>query len=495
MSQPERDSSKLRVTTQALYGTGQFVDSVSGTVLGTFLLFYLTAVCGLSGSLTGASLFVALMVDAFVDPFVGSISDNMQSRLGRRHVFMFASFLPMLVGLGMLFSVPAGLGGWPLFFYVTGMALILRFGLSAYIVPYIALGAELTDDYLQRSHVIAWRSAFSVPATIIPLVLGYTVFLGGKAGLFNRAAYVPLGWTCALILCVFGAIAAFGTLGSINRLHKAAPNIDHPLRRFVRELPEVFRNRSFIILFSTVLIFFIAQGTAGVLALHAGKFFWKLSVPHIQLLGILGALFLMVGIPLVAVLGPHVEKKTMTLWSLAYIVVSQAGLPLLLIWGVIPMHETTIVWVLGINSLIGSTSVTFLAIAFQSMMADAADEHELLFGARREGLYFSGITFSAKAASGIGSFLAGVALDVIRFPVDIANKGGENIHLLPSVVNDLGIVSGVLPAAMTAICILINSLYRIDRHEHARIQGELAARRAAPPVAVTDKIAMPEAIP
>jgi len=48
---------------------------------------------------------------------------------------------------------------------------------------------------------------------------------------------------------------------------------------------------------------------------------------------------------------------------------------------------------------------------------------------------------------------------------------------------------------MTAICILINSLYRIDRHEHARIQGELAARRAAPPVAVTDKIAMPEAIP
>jgi hypothetical protein len=44
-------------------------------------------------------------------------------------------------------------------------------------------------------------------------------------------------------------------------------------------------------------------------------------------------------------------------------------------------------------------------------------------------------------------------------------------------------------------CILINSMYRIDRHEHARIQGELAQRRATAPVAVTDKIAMPESIP
>ncbi len=495
MAQTERDSSRLSVGVQAIYGTGQFVDSVSGTALATFLLFYLTAVCGLSGALTGASLFFALVVDAFVDPFVGSISDNMQSRWGRRHIFMFASFPLMFVGLGMLFTVPTSLTGVPLFIYVTAMALVLRFGLSAYIVPYIALGAELSDDYLQRSHIIAWRSAFSVPATIVPLVLGYSVFFAGKSGLFDRAAYVPYGWTCAAVLCIFGAIAAFGTLGSIHRLHKTTPSTDHPLRRMVREVPEVFRNRSFIILFSTVLLFFIAQGTAGALTLHGTKFFWKLSVGNIQFLQVVGALALLIGIPLVAVLGPYVEKKTMTLWSLAYIVVTQAGLPILRIMGIIPADERTIMTILLVNALIASTAVTFLAIAFQSMMADAADEHELLFGARREGLYFSGITFSAKAASGIGSFIAGIALDLIHFPVDIANKGGDNVHIAATTVNDLGIVYGVGPAAMTAICILINAMYRIDRHEHARIQAELVARRALPPVAVTDKLAMPESIP
>jgi glycoside/pentoside/hexuronide:cation symporter, GPH family len=487
----ERDSSKLPVVTQAVYGTGQFVDSVSATALATFLLFYLTAVCGLSGSLTGASLFFALAVDAFVDPFVGSISDNTQSRWGRRHLFMFASFPLMFVGLGMLFTVPVGLVGWPLFVYVTAMALILRFGLSAYIVPYIALGAELSDDYLERSRVIAWRSFFSVPATIVPIVLGYTVFLGGKAGLFNRTAYVPFGWTCAAVLCVFGALAAFGTLGSIGRLHKTMPSADHPLRRLVREVPEVFRNRSFVILFITVLIFFVAQGTAGALNLHGGKFFWKLPVSTIQLLSITSALGLLLGIPLVAAMGPYVEKRTMTLWSLAYIVVFQAGMPLLRIAGLLPPNGTALTAILVTNGVLIYAAVTVLAISFQSMMADAADEHELLFGARREGLYFSGTTFSAKAASGIGSFLAGVALDLIDFPVDIASKGGENIHLSVHTVNALGLVYGVGPAAMTALCIGVNWFYRIDRHEHARIQRELVSRRAT---LVADKLPIPEAL-
>lgn len=475
----ERDSSKLRLATKVVYGTGQFVDSVSNTALATFLLFYLTAVCGLSGSLTGISLFVALAVDAFVDPFVGSISDNTVSRWGRRHLFMFASFPLIFVGLGMLFTVPPGLHGVGLFAYVTAMALILRIGLSAFTVPYIALGAELSDDYLERSRVIAWRSFFSVPATIVPIVLGYTVFLGGKTGLFNRAAYIPFAWTCAVILCALGALAAFGTLGSIGRLHKTVPNTDHPLRRLMREVPEVFRNRSFLILFFTVLVFFVAQGTAAALNLHGGKFFWNLPVPTIQLLSITAALGLLLGIPLVAAIGPTVEKRTMTLWSLAYIVTFQAGMPLLRIAGLLPPNGPALTAILVLNGVLIYAAVTVLAISFQSMMADAADEHELLFGARREGLYFSGITFSTKAASGIGSFLAGVALDLIHFPVDIAAKGGDAVHLSASTVTGLGLVYGVAPAAMTALCIAINYLYRIDRKAHARIQAELVARRGA----------------
>ena len=472
----DRRVSHLTMGTKAVYGTGQFVDSVSSGVLSTFLLFYLNQVCGLPGALAGASLFLALFVDAFVDPLMGSISDNTMSSWGRRHGFMILGIVPIVLGLGLLFSVPRGLGATALFAYATAMALLLRIGLSSFIVPYIALGAELTDNYVERSAVVGWRMFFGVFGSLTPIILGYSVFLSGT-NLYNRAAYIPFGWSTAAILGLFGSIAAFGTLSARDRLHKATPGADHPLRRLFNEVIEVFKNRSFRLLFSAVLIFFVAQGTATALGLHGGKFFWKLTVGEIQLLAIATLVGVMAGIPCTALLGARVEKKTMVIWSLVYIVVTQAGWPILRIVGILPPGPITIA-VLTTNAFFAGNAITFLTVGFQSMMADAADEHELLFGARREGLYFAGLSFSTKAASGLGGFIAGLALDAIAFPADLAAKGGDKAHLALSTVNDLGFIYGIVPAAMTCACILLVTFYRIDRKAHANIQADLVVRRA-----------------
>ena len=72
----------------------------------TFLLFYYNAVLGLSGTLSGAAIFLALCVDAVTDPLVGSISDNFHSRWGRRHPFMYAAPLPMAACFFLLFNPP-----------------------------------------------------------------------------------------------------------------------------------------------------------------------------------------------------------------------------------------------------------------------------------------------------------------------------------------------------------------------------------------------------
>jgi len=476
--------------TKAVYGTGQFVDSVSSGVLGTFLLFYLNEVCGLPGALAGTSLFIALFVDAFVDPLMGSVSDNTTSAWGRRHGYMILSVVPIVLGLGLLFSVPKGLGTNMLFVYATVVALMLRIGLSGYIVPYIALGAELTDEYVERSSVVGWRMFFGVFGALAPIILGYTIFLSGT-NLYNRAAYIPFGWSCAAIMGVFAAVSAFGTLSARDRLHKATPGTDHPLRRLFNEVVEVFKNPSFRLLFSSVLIFFVAQGTAGALGLHGGKFFWKLTVGEIQLLAIATLVGIMAGIPLTGLLGAHVEKRTMVLWSLVYIVVTQAGWPILRIVGVLPPGPITIT-ALTANAFFAGVAITFLTVGFQSMMADAADEHELLFGARREGLYFAGLSFSTKAASGLGGFIAGIALDAIAFPADLAAKGGDKAHLALSTVNDLGIVYGVVPAVMTCACIVLVMYYRIDRDTHASIQADLIVRRAEIRAEVTVTLLPPE---
>ena len=79
----------------AAYGAGQMVDAFVSSAINLFLFFYLTAVCGLSGSLAGSAVFAALVVDAFVDPLAGSLSDNAHFKAGRRHPFMAASLPPL----------------------------------------------------------------------------------------------------------------------------------------------------------------------------------------------------------------------------------------------------------------------------------------------------------------------------------------------------------------------------------------------------------------
>ncbi len=256
-----------------------------------------------------------------------------------------------------------------------------------------------------RSSVVGWRTFFAVFATLVPLILGYLVFLAGPK-IYDHAAYIPFGWLSAAIMTFFAAVATFGTLGSRDRLHKAVANSDNALPRLFREIAEVFRNPSFRLLFSSVLIFFIAQGTASALSLHGSKFFWKLDTLQILLVAGADAGRHDDWSSRRLLAGKHVEKRSMVIWSLVYIVVTQAGLPIARIVGIIPPVPGVIVAVLSTNAVLAGVAISFLTIGFQSMMADAADEHELLFGARREGLYFAGLSFSTKAASGLGGFIA-----------------------------------------------------------------------------------------
>ena len=76
---------KLSITVKSLYGAGSLVDGIANTGLTYVAFFYLTAICGMSGTLAGMTTFVALLIDSCADPLIGLLSDNTQSRIGRRH--------------------------------------------------------------------------------------------------------------------------------------------------------------------------------------------------------------------------------------------------------------------------------------------------------------------------------------------------------------------------------------------------------------------------
>ena len=158
-------------------------------------------------------------------------------------------------------------------------------------------------------------------------------------------------------------------------------------------------------------------------------------------------------------------------------VLAQGGLSSLRALGLFTPTGAATVLPLGLNSIMAGVGLTITGISIGSMMADAADEHDFLFGARREGLYFAGLGFAGKAATGMGALLAGLALDAIHFPKMAAVAGGA-AQLSPAMLSNLTWATGPTAAAVSAAATCILFLYRIDRKRHAEISEALRRRTA-----------------
>jgi GPH family glycoside/pentoside/hexuronide:cation symporter len=463
-----------------LYGSGALIDGIATASLTYFLLFYLTSVCGLSGSAAGGALFVGLLLDAVADPAIGLISDNTRSKTGRRHPYLLYSTIPVAGLFVLLFSIPAWMHGTVLVLYAAGCAMALRVGLSLFNLPYVSVGAEVTDDYAARSSIVSYRICFTMLGIFLTIGLGLGVFMSGPQGLLDRQAYVPFAWSCAGLMVIGGLVSARATRSVLPRLHDVDPIGGGRSPNLARELGEMFRNRSFVILFSAVVAFFVAQGVAGALAIYLNRYFWNLQAEAVQLILIGATLGPFIGAPVNVLLSKRFDKKALTIANFVIFVLTQLWPVFARLAGVLEGNGPPVVAVLVTNALLGGAALVGGTIGAQSMMADAADEHEFLFGFRREGLFFSGLTLAVKAASGVGGLIAGVALDVIHFPTAMAAKGGD-VVVSGDVARNLGLVAGPLPAAITLLAPLILVAYGLSRERHQAILATLETRRMTAP--------------
>lgn len=462
---------------KAAYGAGALADGIVAAGFGFFLLFFLTAVCGMSGTMAGLAKLIALLVDGVADPAIGLASDRLRSRFGRRVPFMAFGLVPFALAFGLLFAMPEALTGLPQFLYATVCLVVLRVSLSGFVLPYTAVGAEVTDDYRERASVVAYRLSFQNAGILIGVVLGLGVFLSGPSGMLERANYTPFGWTCAAVMFLAGMIAIRAVRSVQPRLHGPEDSQEPLALGFVREMKELSRNRSFMLLFSTVLLYFLAYSAHASLALHASRYFWKLDTTAIQLILLSACMGPLLGAPLSAYALRFIEKRTLSLFAYFAIAVLLFWPPLLQIYGPFALTPATATVVLLINGLLMGTAIMVGGVGFQSMMADTADEHEYLFGVRREGLFFSGLTLAYKAASGLGGLIAGLALDAIRFPTDLASRGPDAV-IPVEVLNKLALASGPLPALIAFLAPLFLFGYRLTRRRHAEIIAALEARKA-----------------
>jgi glycoside/pentoside/hexuronide:cation symporter, GPH family len=122
---------------------------------------------GIPLALVGSAFLVIRLCDALADPLTGWLCDRFRPRFGRRRTWLLATFLPCCAATWIVFVPPEG-AGW-LYLVLAGCALSLTW--TAFQIPYLALGAELSRSPSGRTRIVAWREGLTVAGTMAALTL------------------------------------------------------------------------------------------------------------------------------------------------------------------------------------------------------------------------------------------------------------------------------------------------------------------------------------
>jgi GPH family glycoside/pentoside/hexuronide:cation symporter len=450
--------------TKLLYGSGSIAFGVNDQSFGYILPFFFTQVVGLPALWVGSAVAIALIFDAFADPIVGLFSDNLKTKLGRRHPLMYASAIPLALCYFLLWNPPH----WSkeaIFYYLIAVAVLVRTCITLYEIPSSSLVAELTSDYNQRTSFFAFRNLFAWLGGLTMQILCFGVFFAATRaypyGQLNPAGYVSFSITGALLIAGVILISTAGT-------HRFIPFFAKPPARKLtvfgafREMGETVWHGSFISLVVSSMFSSIAGGTLAALNIFFNTFFWGLTSAQILLLTavlIPGAVIAWaIATPVSRLLGK--KRAAITLWILA---TTFYWFPLgARIAGFFPANGSPLlIPLLLVFGTIGVTLSITNDIVITSMVADIVEDSEIKTGRRSEGLFFAARSLVGKAATGLGGLVAGILLTLSHFPAH-ANP----VTLDPAIPKTLALYYFVIVFGLYAVALSCIGFYKIDRATH-----------------------------
>ena len=466
----------LKRSIKITYGMGQVAESVTGAGFNTFLFLYFNQVLGLAGTYCGLAIFIAQAFDAVTDPLAGSVSDSCNSRLGRRHPFMYASSIPLAIFFFLMFIPPKDLGQIGLFLWLTIFAVLTRGALTLFQVPHLALGSELSNDYFERTSIFAYRTAIGMLGGVIITMMGFFIFLPNTPefpkGQLNPAGYPYFAFFCSIILLIAVFSASFGTRRLIPNLPKASDDeVSFTPMRMVREFIEVWGNASFRAIFMGALSFFLYMGVSMTVTPLLNTFFWGFGSSQLGMLAVPMGVGFMIGSVLTRRAQEIFDKRNAMIIGACIMAVFQVLPVFLRLLGFFPENgDPFLLPLIFIIMLASSIFGGITAVTVFSMMSDIVREHEYTTGKRRDGIFFAANSFSQKINSGLGNAIAGFLIDFIRFPVN-ANPD--------TVAHETLVKLGILfmcAAGLNILAAYCVSFYKISRQRHEEVMTALEER-------------------
>ncbi len=444
-------SGQLPRSVRVGYGLGSVATGAFATVPGLMLLPYLTDTIGVGAGIAGLIVFAPKAWDVLLNPVAGRVSDRSSSPLGPRRPFLLRAGVALAACFALLFAGPPTGSTYGDAAYVVVLFLACATAYAFFQVPFVAMPAEITDSYTERTRLMTWRVA----------LLALTILVSGASApairdaVGGRAGYRLMGLFVATLI-LGGTLAAYrGTRRAPVGAVRAAGG---SLRDQLRVVAHV---RDFRLLLSTFVLQALATGAmlAGVdyVSRHVLEDSFASSVLFLCFVG--PALLLT---PVWAAVGARVGKKRGYLAASLFLA---TGALLLVLARAVPAGL-----VYGATGLVG-VGYAGAQVFPLAMLADTAAVDAARSGSNRAGVFTGVWTAGETLGLALGPGVFGLVLALGGYVSSTSGDVAQPASAVAAIV--LGF--SLLPAALTLLSLLWLTRYTLTAEDVADAQQPLEA--------------------
>ncbi|MDX2302767.1 MAG: MFS transporter [Microscillaceae bacterium] len=455
------------------FGVGMLANQMFPAILGIFMVVLIQNL-GFPGWMLGIIYFLPRVFDALTDPIMGFISDNTRSHWGRRRQYVFIGALLTGLSFVLMWQLYKEDGVEYNFIYFLLWSFVFYLGITIFSVPYVAMGYEMSNDFHERTSIMAISQWIGQWAWVIApwfWVIMYDPQWFPKPEQATRELALWVGIVCTLCAMVPAIFIPSKSTLHENYAPLTFKTIGSSLKEIVLGFKEAFQSPPFRKLCIATLFIFNAFNTVAAFSFFIVVHY--LFSGNAEAAGIWTPLFGSVGalvttfvvIPIVAQMSRNMGKKKAFLLSQSISIIGY-----ILLWFLfIPGKPYMFIFALPFFSFgIGS-----LFTLMMSMTSDVIDLDELNTGKRREGVFGAIYWWMVKLGLAIAGALSGLILDFIGFDAAISPQSEITLIGLRA------FYSGV-PILGTLIAIVVMWNYDLDEVRARAITAELEKRKAKP---------------
>tara|TARA_R110002096_G_scaffold436063_1_gene666690 strand:- start:10680 stop:12107 length:1428 start_codon:yes stop_codon:yes gene_type:complete len=446
------------------YSYGDGVTSVLLNSILNFAMLYYTQVIGLDATLAGLAISISIFWDAITDPIMGHISDNTRSRWGKRHPYMLLGGLLSVFFYALLWLVPGGLESeYAVFGWLMGINLLMRTGMTIFLVPYNALGFEICTDYIGRSKIQGVRFAFGMVINILTAFSWVLFFPDTAEGALKSTAnpenYISLVIACIVIGLLLLALVLYSTR-KYARDSRNEPAAEGGISAMFKEIVQTLKDPLLRMVYLMTVVAITSAAFVGSVQIYVYEFFMEFSSVEKTIVHSSTMIAFAIGSLAGSALTKRMEKKGAILIGITLGLIGNILLSVLFVGEIVPKDFAPfelfgmtssggMLTFMGFHDLFWLGVGTMIPTSF-AMVADVSEIGKIKTGKLRDGSYSAMLSFVFKASQSLGVFFSGFVLTQMGF---LAAQESYSMEIMKKVTL-VGFLSAAVFAAIAIIPVM-----------------------------------------